>query len=482
MTRYRIKYYIPENTYQYTKLTYKKEKKPESVNDGTIVNLDPTTTEIILQDLDEKTKYWFTIYTDISESESVDYTTGENGPEENFIIYKNGQILRPDNIAPTFYVQEQNPDKAVNNVIYAQDSIEADTYVYNRILDMYDLTLCFNRTSSSQYGPTYPLLYTNSIAPGKAYFNTLRITFDIEVEMSAYDTLTQENSMAPTFEIIDLRNNYTTYLNYYIGKYLPDKTYVVQHPDNPDYYIIKSSDGSGFTFKQTAVVDLPYADTGDMISSGVITRSGYPQLLYWVSSRMSDASLSQHIKLNIKQIEVILNKFSYPKEDDEFDVHCTYLVNSRRYFVVQRWKVSEIMNAVKNAGYNSFVLSLNSMSSQYAYCVIPINLALRDDIYIIKDQYVNVASSSSIGIYPAEGDSDYSSLNRYYFSNTEKELSDYSSSFPFQYDVTVNNKTYKCRKYGSINTTTDGYSGFVFYTSIKYNRLYFNNMLLKTNQ
>lgn len=79
-----IKYYIPEDEYQYTKLTYKKDLIPESVNDGTIVNLDPTSDQQIVNDLEEGQVYYFIIYTDKSESPYVKYESPQDDPNTPF--------------------------------------------------------------------------------------------------------------------------------------------------------------------------------------------------------------------------------------------------------------------------------------------------------------------------------------------------------------------------------------------------------------
>ena len=73
----KLTYYIPAGDYQYTKLTYKKDKEPASVNDGTIVNLDLTQDSVIVEGLVENANYWFKIFTSKSESEAFPYTVGE---------------------------------------------------------------------------------------------------------------------------------------------------------------------------------------------------------------------------------------------------------------------------------------------------------------------------------------------------------------------------------------------------------------------
>jgi len=73
----KVNYMIPEGDYQYCKLTYKKDKQPESVNDGTIIDIDATQSECTIEGLEENNNYWFTIYTDKNESPPFPYTVEE---------------------------------------------------------------------------------------------------------------------------------------------------------------------------------------------------------------------------------------------------------------------------------------------------------------------------------------------------------------------------------------------------------------------
>lgn len=75
----KVTYFLPNDDYQYTKLTYKKDVQPESVNDGIIVNLDPTQDSVNVEGLIENASYWFKIFTNKSESEAFGYTVGEMG-------------------------------------------------------------------------------------------------------------------------------------------------------------------------------------------------------------------------------------------------------------------------------------------------------------------------------------------------------------------------------------------------------------------
>ena len=89
----KITYYVPAGNYEYSKLTYKKDKEPVSVNDGTVVDIDISQTEIIVENLLENSTYYFTIFTDVSESTSVPFKIEPNPvpPEyREYIDYING--------------------------------------------------------------------------------------------------------------------------------------------------------------------------------------------------------------------------------------------------------------------------------------------------------------------------------------------------------------------------------------------------------
>lgn len=95
----KVTYFLPDDNYEYTKLTYKRDVQPESVNDGTIVNLDPSQDYVTVEGLVENASYWFKIFTSKSESEAFPYTVGES-PIPPIIKY---DFTKTDNIE-TFIV------------------------------------------------------------------------------------------------------------------------------------------------------------------------------------------------------------------------------------------------------------------------------------------------------------------------------------------------------------------------------------------
>ena len=70
----RVNYYLPDDNYEYARITYKKNDKPESVNDGTIVPISPNDSYIDIPKFVEGQSYWFKIFTNKSESEAFPYT------------------------------------------------------------------------------------------------------------------------------------------------------------------------------------------------------------------------------------------------------------------------------------------------------------------------------------------------------------------------------------------------------------------------
>jgi len=71
----RVTYAVPqEEHYDYAFITYKKDTRPINQNDGNIIDINTTLDSVDIDGLDEGSDYWFTIYTNKSESESFPYT------------------------------------------------------------------------------------------------------------------------------------------------------------------------------------------------------------------------------------------------------------------------------------------------------------------------------------------------------------------------------------------------------------------------
>lgn len=112
MAKVKVNYYMPEGTYKYAKITYKKDTRPESVNDGTLVNIDVTKDSVEIDGLDDLSDYWFAIFTDINQSEAVPFNTGES---QSIILniwdYQNNiktNVLRNGETEQSFYLWNDN--------------------------------------------------------------------------------------------------------------------------------------------------------------------------------------------------------------------------------------------------------------------------------------------------------------------------------------------------------------------------------------
>ena len=72
----KVNYYLQENDYEYSKLTFKEDTPPVDMNDGYVEDIDASQSFINIENLVEGQKYYFTIFTNISESEPFPYIVG----------------------------------------------------------------------------------------------------------------------------------------------------------------------------------------------------------------------------------------------------------------------------------------------------------------------------------------------------------------------------------------------------------------------
>lgn len=70
----KVNYYLPNDEYTYAKITYKQNTSPIDQNDGDSVDIDPSLSSVNIEGLEENETYWFTIFTNKSESEAFEYT------------------------------------------------------------------------------------------------------------------------------------------------------------------------------------------------------------------------------------------------------------------------------------------------------------------------------------------------------------------------------------------------------------------------
>lgn len=74
-TKVTVLYTIPSGTYNYIKLVYKKDYIPESYADGTAIDITRSSTRQSISGINDGYTYWFVIFTDISTSDPVKFTT-----------------------------------------------------------------------------------------------------------------------------------------------------------------------------------------------------------------------------------------------------------------------------------------------------------------------------------------------------------------------------------------------------------------------
>lgn len=72
----KVNYYLQENDYTYSKITFKEDTPPVDMNDGYVEDIDASQSSINIENLVEGQKYYFTIFTDKSESEPFPYIVG----------------------------------------------------------------------------------------------------------------------------------------------------------------------------------------------------------------------------------------------------------------------------------------------------------------------------------------------------------------------------------------------------------------------
>lgn len=75
MSKVKVTYSIPNGTYLYIKLVYKRGSVPTSVSDGTAITITQASTEQIIDGIADGGTYWFVIFTDVSKSLPKSITT-----------------------------------------------------------------------------------------------------------------------------------------------------------------------------------------------------------------------------------------------------------------------------------------------------------------------------------------------------------------------------------------------------------------------
>lgn len=72
----KVNYYLQDDKYTYSKITFKEDTPPIDMNDGYVQDISASQSSVNIENLVEGQKYYFTIFTNKSESESFPYIVG----------------------------------------------------------------------------------------------------------------------------------------------------------------------------------------------------------------------------------------------------------------------------------------------------------------------------------------------------------------------------------------------------------------------
>lgn len=72
----KVNYYLQDDEYTYSKITFKEDTPPIDMNDGYVQDISASQSSVNIENLVEGQKYYFTIFTNKSESESFPYIVG----------------------------------------------------------------------------------------------------------------------------------------------------------------------------------------------------------------------------------------------------------------------------------------------------------------------------------------------------------------------------------------------------------------------
>lgn len=463
----KVNYYLQEDDYEYSKLTFKEDTPPIDMNDGYVQDILASQSSVNIENLVEGQKYYFTIFTNKSESEPFSYIVGEAPiPEVNgIIIYKNGRIYRDDSIVssdPYCSADGYTPGRARLdswNIEYKSDSIEISTINSSYTDGTPYFSVDFNLSTKTGTRITKPLIATVSQLYNSrtVLTNVLKIKFEINLTMQS----SNYNKFSPRFYYGGLHNGSSVIRSSYIAQYLTDKSHV-----SGNYIIADSSESFGIS--ETLEIPVYYYDynTGSSYSF----TSEAPHLWFDLGESPTYSGPSNfNLKINIKQILCEMNQVSLPKKDDEFYI-CVHGYGENGPVL---WTIEELYSEVKKLGHNSFVLYPSYKTySNTMYSIWPFTMNVTDDLYVCKDKYITnqnyyfAIGVSSSGVY---------SQDWFYDSNNDmtKTLKQSSGKWGLTQTKTVNNVQYAYNYISQYNNRQT----FVFYTE-GYKRLYVNNVLL----
>lgn len=118
----KVTYFLPDYDYTYAKLVYKKDSAPSSETDGTSIEILKDESEVIVENLQGNSKYFFEIFTDKSESDPKDIDIGSVTPAYSV---KNLEVLKDFN-------------KTYNILVYTQTAGLYIDMTPQQILDLFN--------------------------------------------------------------------------------------------------------------------------------------------------------------------------------------------------------------------------------------------------------------------------------------------------------------------------------------------------------
>lgn len=461
MAKCKITYYIPESNYQYTRITYKKGKAPESVNDGTIINVDYTLTECYVTGLDEYTEYWFTIFTDKSESESYQFTSGADEVDpDGIVIYKDGKVYRNDIIDftnPQFVVSGLDTSGS-GSCVFADDGIIID-------LEKHSFPYA-ERTGGCtlSFKNTYNMIHTDSPKVMNAD------------QMKRYINVITTSIKDTHAEIIATGPNNAFRITRAVGiGYDPLPSWYNADGQYPNYKVLYSSDTG------TAIYDRPeelkltakFRDQQTDSSNGNHYLSYYKHGIgFTLDWNYYLTKMEYHGK--ITKIAVKLDKHLFTYDTDVFNIVSNY--PESRY---SEWTVKQIMDEVKRLGFNSFILR---PYGNYCYTVFPITLSPRSDVRIKRDGYMDSTISNTFTCIGIEDFGQGMSTLPNYVSESANTRTLVRPDLPSYSSYYEDCELYELNgvKYTKPSQTwiSSGALGMVFYTEIAYNHYYVNDRMV----
>lgn len=456
----RVNYYLPDDDYEYARITYKKNEKPESVNDGTIVPISPNDSYVDIPKFIEGQSYWFKIFTNKSESEAFGYTVGDvpipPEPETDYIIiYKNGKIKRTDSmVSSNPYYSSSGVD--TGDVTYGAKSIDIHVVNSTHTSGTPNFAIDFNQDLTVT--TFIPLISTNSqeYKTRTALSNKVHVIFDITLTMGA-------GSYRLPLQFIGsgIQNGSSYQRTSYIAPLLTDQSHV-----SGNYIVADSS--SSFTINDTIDVTVFYYDYNTGRSYSIVNTA--PQLMFDIGHNSYSGSSNFDLTVKIKEIYIEMCKEVYPKLTDTFMIMPG---NGSSRFTLS---ISEIYEFVKSINYNSFFL-MPYISTLYsnttAYWIVPYNIIVPDDLYIVRDLYISFGNG-----YFAIGSTsitEYTASNDCYGCDSGNKFVVRASTPIGEYERTINGRNYRYSQISGVSKAAA--HSYVFYTE-GYKRLYVNDILI----